>query len=372
MLKVLKNAELFAPEYLGKKDLLIASEKIVEISETITINGCKALEIVDAKNFILVPGFIDSHAHIIGGGGEGGFDSRIPEIDIAQIIESGVTTVVGCLGTDGFTRCLKSLVAKAKGLSKQGVNTKVFTGSYQVPVKTITDSIENDLILIDPVIGVGEIALADHRSSAPTINELSKIAAAARVGGMISGKCGIVNIHLGQGTHSIDMLLEVVNSSMIPVTQFLPTHANRSEQVFEQCVKFCHQGGYIDFTASTGSISASKALYLALKDGLNNKKLTFSSDAQGSLPVFDKNGKCISVTVASIKSLHSEFKNAVLKYDISLDNALRAITSNPATILGLQHTGKIALNHYADILLLDKDSLDICAVMSKGKWLKSI
>ena len=49
------------------------------------------------------------------------------------------------------------------------------------------------------MIGIGELALSDHRSSQPTRDELLRIASDAHVAGMISGKAGIVHLHLGDG-----------------------------------------------------------------------------------------------------------------------------------------------------------------------------
>lgn len=89
-----------------------------------------------------------------------------------------MTTIVGCLGTDGCTRTMSNLLAKAKGLEEEGITTYVYTGSYQVPVRTLTGTIMDDIILLEKVVGTGEIALSDHRSSQPSkrnLPELSQI-----------------------------------------------------------------------------------------------------------------------------------------------------------------------------------------------------
>ena len=97
---------------------------------------------VDGSSLILTPGFIDSHVHVLGGGGEGGFANRTPEATLEGLTKFGVTTVVGCLGTDGIGRDMCSLVAKTKGLNEQGMSAYCYTGSYQIPVHTLTDSIK--------------------------------------------------------------------------------------------------------------------------------------------------------------------------------------------------------------------------------------
>ncbi|MBA2875881.1 amidohydrolase family protein [Thermaerobacillus caldiproteolyticus] len=165
---------------------------------------------------MLFPGFIDSHIHIIGGGGEGGDKTRTPELTLTGAT-AGMTTIVGVIGTDGTTRTMPDLIAKAHALEEEGISCYVHTGSYQVPVKMLTEKIEDDLILIDNIIDVGEIAIADHRSSQPTWQEMTKIAAAARIGGLLSGKAGIVNVHVGDSQSKLKVLEEVVEYTDIPI-----------------------------------------------------------------------------------------------------------------------------------------------------------
>lgn len=71
MIKIIKNGTVYAPEYLGKKDILIVKDTIVRIAEKIPVPDSLfyEVEIIDATGKTLVPGFIDSHVHIIGGGG---------------------------------------------------------------------------------------------------------------------------------------------------------------------------------------------------------------------------------------------------------------------------------------------------------------
>lgn len=182
MIKLIKNAEVYAPQYLGRRDVLIAADKICKIGEVIESSPIISEEI-DATGKILFPGFIDSHVHIAGGGGEIGFGSRTPEIMLSDIINAGVTTVIGILGTDGITRSTQNLLAKAKSLEEEGITSFINLGSYHIPIKTLTGSIEEDIVFIDKIIGVGEIAISDHRSSQPSFEEISRIVSQAKLGG---------------------------------------------------------------------------------------------------------------------------------------------------------------------------------------------
>ena len=372
LLKIIKNAETYTPEYVGKKDVLITAEKIGSIQDSISLGKNVEVDILHAKGNILVPGFIDSHVHILGGGGEGSYKTRTPEIMLSDITLGGVTTVIGCLGTDGTTRTMSNLIAKARALEEEGVTCYLYTGSYQVPVRTLTGSIQDDMILIDKIIGVGEIALSDHRSSQPTIEEISKIAAAARVGGMLSGKAGVVNVHIGDGARKLSLLEEIVRTTEIPITQFIPTHVGRNPGVFESAMAYARKGGLIDITTSTTSdfsnkknVTSSELLKTLLENKIPIENITFSSDGQGSLPEFDEKGKFLGLGVGKVASLFHEVRNAVVNEYIPLETALKVITSNPARNLKLQNKGQIQIGKDADLVLLDHD-LNIDTVIAKG------
>lgn len=102
MIKLLKNANVYAPEKLGKKDILIEGEKILLMQDTIEgYEGLPGVETYDLEGKTVVPAYIDMHVHITGGGGEQGPASRVPESQLSEFFKNGITTVVGLLGTDG-------------------------------------------------------------------------------------------------------------------------------------------------------------------------------------------------------------------------------------------------------------------------------
>lgn len=375
MITVIKNINVYAPENLGQKDIVIVSDKIEGIYDNVNIpNDFIDIKIIDGKDKILFPGFLDCHVHIIGGGGEGGFRTRTPEISVISLVEAGITTVVGCIGTDGVCRNMRSLIAKAKGLEEEGITSYCYTGSYEIPVKTITESIKGDLMMVDKVIGVGEIALSDHRSSQASYQEFVNTVAQARVGGLLSGKAGIVNVHLGDGARRLEYLFKIIEETEIPPTQLLPTHINRSDKLFKVGIEYAKKGGFIDLTTSSdpkflepGELRAGEGLSLLLKNGVDIKHITFSSDGNGSMPVFDNNGKLIGLGICSVKTLYREVKDSILEHNVPIEEAIRVITSNVAELLKLSNKGKIEVGRDADFVIVNKYNLDIDIVIAKGK-----
>ena len=375
MIKLIKKAKVYAPEYLGIKDVVIASNKIEGIYDKLDIpENFINIEVIDGEDRLLFPGFIDNHVHINGAGGEGGFNMRTPEIKLSDITKAGITTVVGCIGTDGVCRDMASLIAKAKALEEEGITTYCYTGSYEIPVKTLTDSIKKDIMLVDKIIGVGEIAISDTRSSQATYDELIQTIAQSRVGGLLSGKSGIVNIHLGDGTRKLGYLFRLADETEIPITQILPTHINRNGDLFKSGEEYINKGGYIDFTTSTpvellapGELRASEALSILMKNNSNIENVTFSSDGNGSMPTFDENGKLIKVEVCSVASLYEEVKEFIKTYNIPIEEAIKVITSNVAKVLKLKNKGSIETGKDADLVLVNENSLEIDTVLAMGK-----
>ncbi|MFP4306793.1 MAG: beta-aspartyl-peptidase, partial [Desulfococcaceae bacterium] len=372
---LIRNVSVFAPDALGQKDILIAGDRIAAIEDRIDPPaGLPALTVIDGEGRNAVPGLVDGHVHIMGGGGEAGFATRTPEMRLESATANGVTSVVGVRGTDGISRSMEGFVAKARGLQAEGISCWVLTGSYQVPVLTITRRIESDIMMIHEIIGVGEIAISDHRSSQPTFEELAKIGAAARIGGMLSGKSGVVSVHVGDGARGLEPLREVIQRTELPYRQFLPTHANRNALVFSQAMAYARDGGYIDFTTSTvpqfleeGETGGASALRICLESGVPADRITFSSDGQGSMPSFDRNGEMTGFHVGTCASLFREVRAAVRHQGIPLETALRVATVNPAKVFKLPRKGSLIPGNDADIVLLNPEDLTIHTVMARGQ-----
>lgn len=374
-MKLIKNASIYAPEYIGEKDVLLAVGKICRIGENLTAPDSWDVEIIDGSGMLLLPGFIDSHVHVLGGGGEGGFANRTPEATLSGLTRYGITTVVGCLGTDGYGRDIDSLIAKIKGLREQGISAYAYTGSYQVPVRTLTGSITRDIMMIDEIIGTGEIAISDHRSSQPTYEEFLRLCADTRLGGILSGKAGIINIHLGDSPRKMDMILKAIEETEIPSTQFLPTHVNRNAALFEEAVEYAKLGGTVDFTGNEDidywetvcdEVRVSRGIKRMLDEGISSDLFTISSDGQGSLPLFSADGQFLGIGMGQSSCLLKEVKECVEKENIPLETAIKAITSNPARVLCLYGKGHIKEGFDADLCLMTKD-LTIDTVIAKGQ-----
>jgi beta-aspartyl-dipeptidase (metallo-type) len=372
MITLFRNAQVHGPGKTGVMDVLTGGKSILAVTHHIEPPSGTPVQTIDCTGLYLVPGLIDSHVHITGGGGEGGPVSRMPELQLNMMLDGGVTTVIGCLGTDGITRTVESVMMKVKTLRAQGVSAWMYTGAYRVPPPSITGDIMKDIILFEEIIGVGEVAISDHRSSVPSMAELARIGAQARVAGMIGGKAGIVNLHMGDARDPFRLIHEVVANSELGYKQFLPTHCNRNYYIFADAKEY-GKNGYVDITTSSypyypdEEIKPSKALKQLLESGVSLNHITFTSDGCGSLPGFDpETGKLVKMEMGLPSSNLREIKDAVMEEGIPLEQAIKVVTSNPADILRLTGKGYIREGYDADLLLLDA-KFNIIQLMAMGK-----
>lgn len=374
---LIKRGEIYSPEYNGNKDILIVNDKILLIDRNITESTVyvldKNIKIINASKYIVIPGFIDQHVHINGAGGEGGPQYRTPPIQLSELTKAGITSVIGLLGTDGAARSLKALLMKARGLENEGISTWLYTGAYQYPSPTITGDILSDIMLIDKVIGV-KIALSDHRSSHPTIDELRRVTSEARVGGMLAGKAGIVHVHMGSEKLGLIPLFEIVKNTEIPIEQFAPTHLNRNEELFKNAIEFGKMGGYVDITAGISQeygfyevIKPSKAIKRLVENGVLIERITMSTDGNGSMPKLDKKKEIVGMLVALVSSLYKEFIDIIKEEKMPIEDAIRVTSTNISKHLKLDKKGEIKAGKDADLMLLDKNTLQIKYVIAKGK-----
>jgi len=369
MLTLWKNCDVYAPAHLGLQDILIEGGRIAALGEDLGL-WLRAPEITvrDMAGAAVCPGLIDQHVHVTGGGGEQGPASRTPELKLTDFTRSGVTSVVGLLGTDGVSRSLENLLFKVRALEEEGLSAWMLTGNYRVPTRTLTGDVQRDICLIDKIIGV-KVAVADHRSSAVTGQELARLATEARLGGMLSGKPGLVVLHMGASEERMAAIFWALEHSDVPAGHFLPTHCCRSPELIAEGVALTKRGGTIDFTAELPDNEAGTAAALcsALRLGADPARITMSSDGGGSQPAFNERGECIGLCSATSETLLQELRRMISREGLDLQMALRFFTENPARVIGQAgRKGCVAPGADADLLVLD-ENYKVRHLLAKGR-----
>jgi beta-aspartyl-dipeptidase (metallo-type) len=268
-------------------------------------------------------------------------------------------------------RTTAQLVAGARALIDEGLSAWCWTGGYHLPAATFTGSVRGDLVLVDRILGFGELALSDHRSSQPTLDELLRIASECHVGGLMTGKAGIVHLHLGDGARGLELVREALAVSELPPRVFHPTHVNRKRALFDEALDLAEHGVTIDVTAfpvaeGEDAWSAADALARYLESDGDPSRITVSSDGGGCLPEFDAEGRVARYDVGEPASLAATLAE-LLDAGWPLEDVLPAFTSNVAALLRLPGKGRLAAGCDADLAILDA-AHGIASVMAGGRW----
>lgn len=370
-LTLFRDAELYDPDPRGRCDLLVGGGEVLAVGRGLGVPAGVPAEVIELGGARVIPGLVDAHVHLTGGGGESGPASRVPRLLLNSLTSAGVTCAVGVLGTDGTTRSMADLVATTLGLREEGLSAWCWTGSYELPLRTLTGSVRSDVLFVDPIIGVGELALSDHRSSQPTFDELLRVASDCHVAGMMSGKAGVLHLHLGDGPRGLSLVRRALDETELPARVFHPTHVNRKPRLFAEALELAARGATIDVTSfpveeGEDALSASEAIARYLASGAPRGRITCSSDGGGCLPTFDGDGRLIAMDIGRPSSLAQALR-ALCARGVALEEALPCFTRNVATLLRLSRKGRLSPGADADLVVLD-GALGVRDVMARGRF----
>lgn len=381
MFELITNARIHSPTDLGMGCVLTCAGKIVYIGKSKPDLGSGLeVQVTDIEGRMLMPGLVDGHAHITGGGGETGYSSKVPPVPLSEFTGAGVTSVIGLTGTDDVTRSTSALIAATMALREEGLNAWCYTGGYHYPLNLLTDSALNDIVHIECVIGIGELAISDHRSSHMTLDELVRVAGEAHVGGLMTGKAGLLHLHLGDGRKGLQLVRDAIAEAEVPARIYHPTHVNRLKRLFDEACELVFEGCHIDLTAfpveeevnddqsQDNGYSVVEAVTRYIDKSLPIEKLTVSSDGGGCLPEFDQQGVLQKLDFARCESLPIALAE-LLAAGVETEQAISIFTKNAAQLYRLQGKGVIAVGADADLVTMD-EKFQISDVMCRGVWHK--
>jgi beta-aspartyl-dipeptidase (metallo-type) len=354
MLTLITGGELYDPEPKGPQSVLLANtkvEKIGKVDQRALDQLDVPYEIVDARDCVVVPGFVDPHGHLLGGSGEGSLALQTPMMFIPEFVSAGVTTVVGTLGVDTTMKTISGLLARVKALCELGITARMWTGGYNVPPTTVLSSVREDMMFIEEVVGAGEIAISDERSLNQSSQELAKLVRDTHVGGLLSGKSGRTHFHVGEEETRLAPLRDVIANYGVKCEWLYPTHIHRSAELLREAIELANGGSFVDMDVVEENIPEWLPFYM--ENGGPLEQLTISSDMDSSTP----------------EVFYRQFCELVVKHRYSLEIVLPLFTANTARALKLPNKGCLQVGKDADVCVLTRDSLEIRHLIAGGTFM---
>jgi len=376
MFKLIRGAEVYAPESLGVRDVLFAGSKIARVGKDLDTPEGYDCQIIDAHGRIAYPGFVDIHIHSTGADDDQGPVGRTFDVDWRDIVESGITTTVGVQGGSVWVRSLEKLYIKTLELEMMGITSYMLTGCFRIPPPTLTGSIRKDLYLIEKVKGI-KTAISDPTTAHHTWRDLAAIASEVRIGAGMAKKGAITHVHVGRNPTRMDVMLEMVERTGMNPQHIVPTHVNRfNPDVIEQGINYVKGGGVVDLSSlmrkEEGTLTGRKVEYAVdrmLKAGCDIENITVSSDGNVPMPIRDEDGNQVGMYIAPLDFNRREIRDIVNNKVAPFSEALKMVTTNPARILGISdEKGEIKEGYDADIVIADSvENLKIGEVYAKGR-----
>ncbi|MBD3172108.1 beta-aspartyl-peptidase [Candidatus Bathyarchaeota archaeon] len=374
MFNLIKDGHIYSPEDIGVKDILILGEKILKIEEDIKPPTGYNCETIDASDKIIYPGFVDGHVHLIGADDGQGPVGRTSDIAWKDIVESGTTTVVGCLGSSRFARTLDRLYIKTLELEMMGISTYIYTGSFVIPPPTLTGEIRKDVYLVPKVIGL-KTAISDPTTNHHTWRDLADIASEVLYGSSIADKHAVIHVHVGRQDTRMDRIFELIDNMGIDPVRIIPTHINRRKpDVMEQAIEYTKMGGIVDLSSlmrrEEGTMTGLKphlAVKRMLEEGAKLENMTMSSDGNVPQPIRDEKMNQTGRYIAPLDLNRREIRDMTNNQVCSFSDALKIMTANPARALGIEK-GRITEGYDADLVIADCiENLRVEHVFARGR-----
>lgn len=334
------------------------------------------VKIIDVKGSYVMPGFIDTHIHGIGGKGadDGDFKSILHMSEV--LAEYGVTSFIPTCCTakeDSLTKKIKAIVkayGKEKGAHILGIHLE---GPFLSPERIGAQAADG----ISPV----DIALM-HRLYKACKGKLVNMTVAPELKGMreLALYCvekGII-LQAGHTNATYDQMLEGMQANIMHVTHLFnamrPMHHREPGVVGavlihpEISCEIIGDGVHVNPNLINLLIKSKPLSQIVLiTDALYPAKTDLSQSPELYLD------KCFyrkedNVINGSAISMLDGFRNLV-SWGISIEKVVRMASTNPAQIMGQKTKGLLIPGYDADVIVLDKD-LNLTHTIINGKFIK--
>ncbi|MCM2420035.1 N-acetylglucosamine-6-phosphate deacetylase [Streptomyces sp. RKAG293] len=334
---------------------------------------------VDLSGYTVVPGFVDIHNH---GGGGASFTSGTPEEILTGVRthrEHGTTTVVASTVT-GEMDVLAQRAALLSELVEQGDLAGIhFEGPFISPCRK---GAHMESLLRDPDPAEVRKLIDAARGTAKMVTLATELP-----GGLDSVRLLVehgVIAAIGHTDATYEQTIEAIEAGATVATHLfnaMPTLNHRAPGPIAALledervtVELINDGTHLHpavLELAFGSAGADRVAFIT--DAMDAAGFGDGHYDLGPMAVEVKDGVARLVENGSIAgstlTLDTAFKRAVTVDRLSLADTVRAISANPARLLGqYDRIGSLEAGKDADLVVLDA-SYDLVGVMRKGEWI---
>ncbi|MCX5449760.1 N-acetylglucosamine-6-phosphate deacetylase [Streptomyces libani] len=338
--------------------------------------------VVDLTGHLIVPGFVDVHVH---GGGGGSFSSADPE-ECLTVVEThrrhGTTSMVASTVTGELPDLARQAAVLAE-LVQQGELAGIhFEGPFISPHRCGAHQPE---LLRDPdPADVRKLLDAAHGTT-------SMMTVAPELpGGLESVRlladAGVIAA-VGHTDSSYDATREAIDAGATVATHLFNAMPALGHRAPGPVAALLEDERITVELINDGTHLHPAVLQLAVREA-GAERVAFITDAMGAAGMNDgmyplgpmqvevkdgvariSEGPTAGSIAGSTLTLDRAFKRAVTLDGLTIDQAVQALSANPARLLGIDgRAGSLQTGKDADLVVLDA-SYDVVGVMRRGEWL---
>ncbi|WP_134740373.1 N-acetylglucosamine-6-phosphate deacetylase [Nocardioides sp. 503] len=331
---------------------------------------------VDQPGATLVPGFVDVHVH---GGGGASFDTGTADAAAAVTrahLAHGTTTMVASLVTATPERLLASVAELAVAAADGVVAGIHLEGPWLSPKRAGAHDpallTEPDPALLEALLeaGRGQVRMVTLAPELPGgLDAVRRLAAAGVVAAIGHTEAtydqarAALDAGARVGTHLFNAMRPLHHREPGPIAALLERP--------DACVELIADGVHVHPAALRLAAEAKPERIVLVTDAMAAAAAADGDYRLGRMTVTVRDGVARlaegGAIAGSTLTLAAAVRYAVQVTGLPLVDAVRAATSTPAEMLGLEGVGSLVPGHRADLVVLD-EHLDVQRVLHRGRW----
>lgn len=382
---LIRNARTITPyRFLKDSSLLLEGGKVVKVSENKIPEVPRGVRVIDAKNNIVTPGFIDIHLH--GGGGADTMDATYEALNTISVAHSkgGTTTIVPSTVSAPIGNIINAINSIRASMQKGVDGAKILGVHIEGPYLSLEQKGAHDEKYVRNPSSEEIEKLLEHVDIIKNFTAAPELEGGLDLGKMLSSKGVLMSI--GHSNATIYEVMKAVEAGYRHVTH-LYSGCSMVRRIKAYRYPGVVEATYLIDELTAEMIADGKHLPPSLiKLILKNKgfdKINIVTDAMraAGLPpgkymlgeieaIVDEGVAWLpdrSAFAGSVSIMSSMVKVLVEQVNLPLEDVVRLATINPAKFIKIDdRKGSLVEGKDADVVIFDRD-LNVLSTIVEGR-----